>query len=385
MNRHFSNKKRIERKVVTANGLMRQLFIGPFYRQHAGTFLFLYVLFLGSFLFINYLGEIPASESFFWHFVLMIFMVTDQFMVMLFLGLSIFYLIKTRLFIKDLISQDAYVFLKESLATMPAKKQWWSWFKVEFLLSLPLFIYALACLLMSLFNGQPIFGIVIIVFLLAGTVLVTSLHCRQLMTLPPASKGRGRIFRKSRWNLTKWSVLIYSATLQLPALIITKTATILITYLMIHWEAEEKMSSRAWWLSFLLIGASHALLAFRSARFMEEKLSDIRGLPLNEWQGFLFSIARSYLLLLLPECLILLFAGYGQMALIGLVSEFCILFFYHYFAAYLAFNLKSMLKTGFLLLCVAFVLILYGFYWLVVLLHILTAYGLYRSRYYCRS
>jgi hypothetical protein len=362
---------------------MRRLFVGPFYRQHAGTFLFLYVLFLGSFLFINYLGEIPASESFFWHFVLLIFMVTQQFMVILFLLLAGFYLLKTRLWIRRLLLQDDYAFLKQSLSVLPRKSQWWVWFKIEVWLSLPLLIYGLACLVMSLHEGVPIYGTVIVFFLLLLVTIVSCVNYRQLIHIPEAKNYRPITSRVPKLNLTKWMIFAYGLVRELPALIITKSATILFTFLMIRWEGEAEMSLRDWWLSFLLIGSAHALLAYRAAKFMESRFPDLWGLPVRQLRGFLFSTARSHLLILLPECLILLLAGYGWLALIGILSEWCILHFYYYFSAYLQFNLKAVLKAGFLLLSVGFLVTLYGFFWLVILGYFVTAYILFRIRYYC--
>lgn len=370
-------------RLVSVDGVMRRLFVGPFYRQHAGTFLFLYVLFLGSFLFINYLGEIPASESFFWHFVLLIFMVTQQFMVILFLLLAGFYLLKTRLWIKRLLLQDDYAFLKQSLSVLPRKSQWWAWFKIEVWLSLPLLIYGLACLVMSLHEGVPIYGTVIVFFLLLLVTIVSCVNYRQLLHIPAAKNYRPITSRVPKLNLTKWMIFAYGLVGELPALIITKSATILFTYLMIRWEGEAEMSRREWWLSFLLIGSAHALLAYRTAKFMESRFPDLWGLPVRQLRGFLFSTARSHLLILLPECLILLLAGYGWLALIGILSECCILHFYYYFSAYLQFNLKAVLKAGFLLLSVGFLVTLYGFFWLVILGYFVVAYMLFRIRYYC--
>lgn len=370
-------------RLVSVDGVMRRLFVGPFYRQHAGTFLFLYVLFLGSFLFINYLGEIPASESFFWHFVLLIFMVTQQFMVILFLVLAGFYLLKTRLWIRRLLLQDDYAFLKQSLSVLPRKSQWWVWFKIEVWLSLPLLIYGLACLVMSLHEGVPIYGTVIVFFLLLLVTIVSCVNYRQLIHIPEAKNYRPITSRVPKLNLTKWMIFAYGLVRELPALIITKSATILFTFLMIRWEGEAEMSLREWWLSFLLIGSAHALLAYRAAKFMESRFPDLWGLPVRQLRGFLFSTARSHLLILLPECLILLLAGYGWLALIGILSEWCILHFYYYFSAYLQFNLKAVLKAGFLLLSVGFLVTLYGFFWLVILGYFVTAYILFRIRYYC--
>jgi len=370
---------------LSIDHVMRRLFVGPFYRQHAGTFLFLYVLFIGSFLFINYLGEIPASESFFWHFVLMIFMVTHQFMVVLFLTLACFYLVKTRLFIKELLTRAHFAFLQQSIATLSGTKQLWIWLKVQLWLSLPLLIYGLACLAMSLFKGLPVYGIVIMAFLFTGVVIATSLHARQLLRLPSERHYRLAIRWQPQFNLTRWMVFIYSVSREFLALMITKGATILLTLLMIHWQREGEMSARQWWLSFLVVGSAHALLIFKTASFMEARFKDYWSLSSDPLRAFLFSIGRSYLLLLLPEFLILWIAGYGQFAVIGMGSEYCMLIFYHYFSGYLQFNLKALLKSSFLLLCVAFVLTLYGFFWLVIMAYLLIGYLLFRSKYYCKG
>lgn len=379
MSHFIGNRNRF----FSAGSVMRRLFVGPFYRQHAGTFLFLYVLFIGSFLFINYLGEIPASESFFWHFVLMIFMVTHQFMVILFLVLAGFYLMKTRLFVKQLLLQDDYGFLKQSLGILPKRTQWWVWFKIELWLSLPLLIYGLACLVMSLYEGVAIYGIVIVFCLLMLIIIVTCVNYRQLLRIPETKKGYPVISRVSKLNLTKWMILTYSLVQELPAVLITKCVTLLLTFLMIHWEREAAMSPRQWWLSFLLIGSAHGLLAFRAAKFMEDRFRDLRGLPVSQIRHFFFSAGRSHWIIVLPECLILWLAGYGWLALVGILSEWCILLFFYYFSAYLQFNLKALLKAGFLLMCVAFVVTLYGFFWLAVLGFFVAAYILFRIRYYC--
>jgi len=363
--------------------VLRKLFIGPFYKQHAGTFLFLYVLFLGSFMFINYLGKMSSSDSFFWHFILMIFMVTHQFMVMLFLVLAIFYLIKSRLFIKALLQLPAYGFLRDSLGAVPQKTQWWHWCKVQFFLSLPLLVYGLACLGMSLFKGVPLYGIVIMVFLIVGILVTCSLNYYDLLRVPKSKQVYKGSFIKVKWNLTRWVAFMYATKRLTPALLITKFATIFFTLLMIHWQTEEVMTSRQWWLSFLLIGAAHVLLVFKTSLFMETHFNGVTGLPMGFMQGFFFAIGRSYSLLLLPELLILLVSGNFGYALIGCSSVFIMLFFYHYFAAYLGFNLKALLKSGFLLLCLAFVMTLYGIYGLVILGYLLIAVVLYGRRYYC--
>jgi len=367
------------------DSVMRKLFIGPFYRQNAGTFLFLYVLFLGSFLFINYLGEMPASESFFWHFVLLIFMVTHQFMVVLFICLSAFYLFKTRIFVKSLLGQQSYGMLKESLGTLSGRRQWWCWFKVQLWLSLPLLIYALACLAMAVFYGRPLYGIVIIIFLLTGILTVASLNFYQLNRFPGQHVISLPTFGISwkRLNRTSLSPVLYAIKREPSALIITKVATILFSALMVYWQNEAALAIRQWWLSFLLVSSAHVVVVYKISLFMHLYCKDLEGLPLKPVPQFLFLVGKSFVLLLLPELLVLILTGYGGLGFIGISAEWSLLVFYHYFSAYLDFSLKALLKSGFLILCVAFVLVLYGLFAVVVVGYLVIAWFVFRRRYYC--
>lgn len=367
------------------DSVMRKLFIGPFYRQNAGTFLFLYVLFLGSFLFINYLGEMPASESFFWHFVLLIFMVTHQFMVVLFICLSAFYLFKTRIFVKSLLGQQSYGMLKESLGTLSGRRQWWCWFKVQLWLSLPLLIYALACLAMAVFYGRPLYGIVIIIFLLTGILTVASLNFYQLNRFPGQHVISLPTFGISwkRLNRISLSPVLYAIKREPSALIITKVATILFSALMVYWQNEAALAIRQWWLSFLLVSSAHVVVVYKISLFMHLYCKDLEGLPLKPVPQFLFLVGKSFVLLLLPELLVLILTGYGGLGFIGISAEWSLLVFYHYFSAYLDFSLKALLKSGFLILCVAFVLVLYGLFAVVVVGYLVIAWFVFRRRYYC--
>lgn len=368
---------------LSLGAFMRKSLMAPFYKQHAGSFLFLFVLFLGSFMFINYLGKMSAADSFFWHFILMIFLVTHQFMVLLFLAISAGYMVKSRLFIKALLTESAYFFLKDSLGGLSKRRQWWKWFELQIALSLPLLIYGLACLAMAMIKGVVIYGIVITVSLMLGMIITASLNYRQLICLPETRKKLTGSFIKVRWNLTRWMAFIYCIKRQGTALLMTKLATIVFTLLMVHWQREDVMTGRQWWLSFLLIGAGHVLIAFKLSLFMDVYCKDLRALPLGFGRSFLFSVMLCYLLLLLPELLILSGAGYPGYAAVGYFSEIILLFFFHYFSAYLEYELKSLLKAGFLLLCLAFVLTLYGLYWLVLTGYLVITLVLYGRRYYC--
>ncbi|SEA55241.1 hypothetical protein SAMN05192529_12729 [Arachidicoccus rhizosphaerae] len=367
------------------DAFMRRLFMAPFYKQHAGSFLFLFVLFLGSFMFINYLGKMSSGDSFFWHFILLIFLVTHQFMVLLFLVVSAGYLIKSRLFVKGLMMSPAYYFLRDSLGSLNQKKQWWHWFKLQISLSLPLLIYGVACLIMSIFKGVVLYGMIITVFLILGMAVIASLNFRQLIRVPCVKVPFVNSYIKVRWNQTMWMALMYCLKKERTALLLTKGGSVILALLMVHWQKEQIMTSRQWWLSFLLIGAAHVVLGFKTSLFMETRFKQLMGLQTGFIQGFLFSVLPCYMLLLLPELLIVAGGGYFHYAVTGYFSELILLFFYHYFSAYLEYELKALLKSGFLLLCVAFVLTLYGWFWLVLTGYFVISVALYGRRYFCLS
>lgn len=359
-----------------------RIFVQSFFKQHAGLFLFLFMLFFSSFFYINYLGKMPAAESFFWHFILMITVISHQFMVMLFLGLAAFYSIKSMLFVWSVTRQPSSAFLLMSFAALPWTVQWRAWLRMQLGLTAPLWLYAFCCLIVAGIYHHLLYGLVIIFFLLLFTVIIACLNCARLLKLKEGVSGQRFIHWRVNSGMQIRLLLInYLLRKELVALVITKVISVTLLLVMRNWSMYEPLTPREWMLAILVISVAHLLISYKAAAFLSAALPIPGNLPIKKLTGFLFP-GWSYALLLLPELFLLLAATSWTFSVYGWIMTLSFLWLFHYLSTGSDYSLTRLLKLCFLLLCADYLLILYQLSWVILLFNFLIAYKLFHDQFH---
>jgi hypothetical protein len=139
-------------------------FIKPYYRQNSGLFLFIFIVLFGVF---------PPGQQFTFHYHLIIGMLETPVFFILVLLLWLIYAVKTVLFVTDLLRGPEYSFIN-LLYLLDSKRLYTKLLKLQIGLYLPVFLYALAIIIIAFYKGAFLLGLIVIFFNI-GICLMCSL------------------------------------------------------------------------------------------------------------------------------------------------------------------------------------------------------------------
>jgi hypothetical protein len=269
--------------------ILKRSIAGPYYRQHAGTFLFGFLLLFGI--------QPSFKDALIFHHSIIQSILSSALFFWIAAALWSVYAFKTVLFFFSCIKKDSYSFLLQFLA-VGVKKRIFALACVQTLLFLPVWTYGLLVFIIAVREDHPMQGFYVIIFM--GFLSVLSIYLFALVL----EKGKHFIFfpraLKIRYPATFSFILLrYAFNGQFTALFITKLVTFFGLYNLTRLE-KNYFDNRILWLYYISSLMGHCLLIYRNHHFTEMKLAFYRNLPVKPGQT-LSSLFAVYFILLLPE------------------------------------------------------------------------------------
>jgi hypothetical protein len=273
------------------DSILQRSVTSPFFRRHAGFFLFVFFLLFGlqpnfkQTLEFHYviLNGIASSANFFFIAFLIWFL----------------YACKTIHFFNGCIKNKAYNFLQHLNAVSPGKR-FLHLLLLQLQLLAPVLCYGIVVVLLAVINHH-IAGGLAVVFTLTGLCIFTTVAANFLLqkTKPAALKLRLPSFHFHFPSNLFSFLLKFIFTEQFIVLLLIK----LVTFSCLYFFAKKDVQvfeDRMLWLLYLTCLIGHSILIFRNHHFMETKISFYRNLPVKP-VATLLSLLAVYTIVLIPE------------------------------------------------------------------------------------
>lgn len=275
----------------TTDSILQRSVTAPFYRRHAGFFLFVFFLLFGlqpnfkQTLEFHYviLDGISSSANFFFISLLTWFL----------------YAGKTIHFFNGCVKNKAYNFLQHLNALSPGKR-FLHLLLLQLQLLAPVLCYGLAVVIVAVINHHIAGGITVLFALLAICVFTTAAASFLLQKTKQATlKTRLPSFPfHSPGNLFSF-LLKFIFNEQFVVLLLLKSVTFSCLYFFAKTDAQV-FEERMLWLVYLTSLAGHSILIYRNHHFLETKMLFYRNLPTKPLITLL-SLLGIYVIVLIPE------------------------------------------------------------------------------------
>ena len=354
--------------------ILKRSVAGPYYRQHAGFFLFCFFLLFGI--------QPSFKDALIFHHSVIRSILSSPLFFWIAAALWTMYAFKTALFFYGCIKKEAYSFLLQLLA-VTEKKRILALAYLQTLLFLPVWIYGLLVFAVAVSEDHLASGLYVIFFI--SFLSVISIYLFTIIL----KKGKTFMFfpswLKTRYPATFSFILLrYIFTGQFTAVLITKLITFFGLYNLTRLE-KNYFDGRILWLYYISSLAGHCVLVYRNHHFIEKKLVFYRNLPVRRIQTVL-SLFIVYFILLLPEFWALkgiityqqAIVEYGWMLIAGpstLLLLHCLLYTED-------FSMESFLQVVFGLWVVLIFFSLSSWKWMIALVCIVMAIFIFYSSYY---
>jgi hypothetical protein len=263
----------------------------PYYRRHAGFFLFIFFLLFGLY------PNIQQTLEF--HYVLIKGIATSRIFFFTALLIWLLYAGKTIHFYHGCIKNKTYDFLQNLNALSPGNR-FFQLLLLQFQLLAPVLAYSLAVVIIAFIN-RHIAGALWVIFTQACLCVFTTVAAYFLL-------------QKTR--LTGWKIALPALPFHFPnnlfsfllkfifteqfiPLLLLKLFSFSCLYFFAKTDAQV-FEDRMLWLLYLTSLAGHSILIYRNQHFMETKMSFYRNLPVKPLTTLL-SLLSVYLIVLIPE------------------------------------------------------------------------------------
>jgi hypothetical protein len=270
--------------------ILKRAVTDPFYRRHAGAFLFLFFLLFGI--------QPSAAEAIQLHYFIItqILVYTKVFMVVLFIWML--YAIKTYLYFRGCLANRSYDFIFWLNALPPARK-FMHLSRLQFNLLAPIWLYGIAIAVVA-WKEQQAAGFIQVFIAITVLFVLTTAACYRLLEKAKATQAITRNPLSFAWPTNLVVFLIrFIFTRQVPALVIVKTVSFFILYILSRTD-NNSFEDRMLWLIYITVLIGHSVIIYRCFRFMETELRFYRNLPVKNYSTLL-SLLIVYTFLLLPE------------------------------------------------------------------------------------
>jgi hypothetical protein len=327
-----------------------KIFARGFYQAHAGLFLFVFLVLVGS---------VEPGQLLNYHKTLMLAFITSPLMLLIVFLVWLLYSIKTWHYTVSQIFAVNQQFLFYSSTSFIRQQQRRDWMLTQATMLMPVIAYGLTAVVVGIWYHYYVTPLIIMVYLgllaWAGAWLYTTLINRQI-----DGGKQSFLFQFSRkWRKPFYSLFIYQVFDQMKVrYVITKAISYLIVNGVFLLFADVKSDVRVAGIAMLAIATAHTVLIFEERRFEETYLIFSRGLPQTRLRLFA-GFALVYLVLLLPEG-IWLFSRFsplmaGELLLFGL----SVVLLFHSLLYWMGLNMDKYLQYVMGLFMVLFWVILF--------------------------
>jgi hypothetical protein len=275
----------------TTGSILHRSIVAPFYRRHAGFFLFIFFLLFGL--------QPNFKQTLEFHYVIIDGIATSSVFFLTASAIWVVYALKIIHFLNGCIKNKAYNFLQHLNAVSPGKR-FVQLLLLQLQLLAPVLCYGFLVVIIAMINHHITGGFVTILTL-AGfcviTTAITNFILRKIgsvafrilpFTLPFHFPG----------NLFSF-LLKFIFNEQFIMLLLLKLATFSCLYFFARTDAQV-FEDRMLWLLYLTSLVAHSILIYRNQHFIETKMSFYRNLPVKPLTTLL-SLLGVYCIVLLPE------------------------------------------------------------------------------------
>jgi len=354
-------------------------FVKPFYRQHAGLFIFVFTLMFGV------VSVIDGAKFTDYHFFLIQGMMRNHFFFLLVLLLWLLYAKKSEQFIFNILRMPDYSFLN-ILSLLNRRTLYKLMIWIQFLLLLPVILYACIIFVAGCYMHEYAKCVVILVFI-ASICMISSAWYLFIIYNP----GRSVFSVTAKLTFKKlktpyWSILIRYVLLNKKLLYTgIKLYSCSVLYLMVVNQTRIEYDLRMIVLFFSLGILGHGVLIHHLRNLEESHLRFYRTMPLSI-AGRFAQYAILFLILLIPEMITIIFLTPQYLrykdAMVFILLSYSMLLFIHSLLFIKFFRMIDYLK---IILCIFFMeyfFVLAGYELLLSGLFFVSAISLFTFSYY---
>lgn len=270
--------------------ILNRSIAGPFYRQHAGAFLFLFFVLFGI--------QPSFNDALRTHYAFITGILTSFNFFLIALACWIIYTFKVIIFLRSCLQKEMYDFVFD-LNSIQRSGRFMQLLQLSILLLAPLSCYGLFIIGVAIKDHLLLPGLLVILvicmlhllaafasylFIQKAKALQQVVSNKVLLTLPKTLFG---------------FILKFVFRRQFITLLIVKFLSFGCLYFFVRTEASV-FEERMLWMLYLTSLIGHSIIVYKNFHFLESELSFYRNLPI---QGFstLLSLLGVYCILLLPE------------------------------------------------------------------------------------
>ena len=363
---------------ITRTILIRS-FVKPFYREHAGLFVFLFTIMFGV---VNILHGAKFTD---YHFFLIKGMLKNPFLFLLVLFVWLLYIKKSEQFIVNILRRPDFSFLY-MLALMESKKVYWLLVWIQFLIVLPIVLYAILIFVAGSYLHEYVRCGIILLYIMSLCIICARWYLFIIQNpgrTAPVMTGK---FSTGMPETAYWSLFIRYIGINKKLLFSgIKIYSCCILYLMLVNQTRVDYDLRMIILFFSLGILGHGLLIHQLRNFEETRLSFYRTMPLSGFKR-LIQYGMIYFVLLLPEmitvaCLSPVYLHYKDAVLLILLS-FSLLMFMNNLLFIYFFRMIDYLKIILCIFLIIYFCVLSASLPLLCILLLISSSAIFYIRYY---
>ena len=280
--------------------LLVKTFVKPFYRQHAGLFVFLFTLMFGV------VSVIDGAKFTDYHFFLIQGMMKNSFLFLLVLLIWYLYARKSEQFVINILLRPDYSFLNV-LLLLNSKRLYRMFVWIQFLLILPIILYACIIFAAGFYLHEYIKCLLVLLYIIIICLVSARWYLYYIQNPGKSPWTLSKIFSFKIRETPYWSLFIRYIIIDKKLLFSgIKIYSCSVLYLMIVNQTIVEYDLRMIILFFSLGILGHGLLIHQLRDLEETRLTYYRTVPLSLLKRFV-QYAILYFVLLIPEILTIVF------------------------------------------------------------------------------
>lgn len=331
-----------------SRALLVKTFVKPFYRQHAGLFVFLFTIMFGV------VSVIDGAKFTDYHFFLIQGMMKNSLLFLLVLLVWYLYTKKSEQFVVNILLRPDYTFLNV-LSLLDNKRLYRILVWIQFLLILPVILYASIIFAAGLYMHEYIKCLFILIYIITICLISARWYMFYIQNPGKTTVVMKKIFSFKIRETPYWNLFIrYIGNNKKLLFSGIKLYSCSVLYLMIvnQTQVEYDLSMIILFYSLGILG--HGLLIHQLRDMEETRLTFYRTVPLSLLKRFV-QYAILYFILLIPEIITIVFLTPHylrfQDAILFILLSYSILLFLNSLLFIKFFRMKDYLK---IILCIFF-------------------------------
>ena len=359
--------------------LLIKTFVKPFYRQHAGLFVFLFTIMFGV---VSVLDRAKFTD---YHFFLIKGMMKNPGFFLLVLLIWFLYTKKSEQFVINILKRPDYSFLNV-LSLIDSKRLYRMLLWIQFLLILPIILYACIIFAAGFYMHEYVKCLLILLYIVMICLISAGWYLFCIQNPGRQAWTMSKIFSFKVSETPYWSLFVRYIGIDKKLLFAgIKIYSCSILYLMIVNQTRVEYDLKMIMIFFSMGILGHGLLVHQLRDMEETSLSFYRTIPISLLKRFV-QYAILYFILLIPEIITIVFLTprylHFEDAITLILISYSILLFLNSLLFIQFFRMKDYLK---IILCIFFIeyfFVLSGTIALLSILLFISAIIMFFSSYY---